>query len=55
MPFRSEAQRRFLWMKHPDIAEKWTAEHGSKIVPSKHPVAEAIKRRRRKQENAHGG
>jgi hypothetical protein len=30
MPFASEKQRRFLWMKHPEIARKWTAEHGSK-------------------------
>ena len=35
MPFRSEKQRRFLWMHHPEIAKKWTKEHGSKIVPSK--------------------
>jgi hypothetical protein len=47
MPFRSEKQRAFLWEKHPDVAEKWTDEYGSKIVPSKHPVAEAIKRRRK--------
>jgi hypothetical protein len=24
MPFRSEKQRRYLWMKHPKIAQKWT-------------------------------
>lgn len=35
MPFRSERQRKFLWATHPDIAKKWTKEHGSKIVPSK--------------------
>lgn len=35
MPFRSEKQRRFLWMHHPEIAKRWTKEHGSKIVPSK--------------------
>jgi len=34
-PFRSEKQRKYLWMKHPEIAKKWTKEHGSKIVPSK--------------------
>lgn len=34
-PFRSEKQRRYLWKFHPDIAERWTKEHGSKIVPSK--------------------
>ena len=32
MPFKSEKQRRYLWAKEPKIAEKWTAEHGSKIV-----------------------
>ena len=35
MPFRSEKQRRYLWMHHPEIEKKWTKEHGSKIVPSK--------------------
>lgn len=29
MPFRSTAQRKFLWAKHPEIAKRWTAEHGS--------------------------
>jgi hypothetical protein len=32
MPFKSEKQRRYLWAKEPQIAEKWTKEHGSKIV-----------------------
>lgn len=32
MPFRSERQRRFMWANHPEIARKWTAEHGSKPV-----------------------
>lgn len=26
MPFKSEKQRRFLWLKHPDIARKWADE-----------------------------
>jgi hypothetical protein len=26
MPFRSEAQRRFLWARHPEIARKWADE-----------------------------
>ena len=30
MPFKSEKQRRYLWAKHPEIARKWTKEHGSK-------------------------
>lgn len=26
MPFKSEKQRKFLWLKHPDIAGRWTEE-----------------------------
>ena len=26
MPFSSEAQRRFMWMHHPEIAQKWVDE-----------------------------
>ena len=26
MPFKSEAQRRLLWAKHPDVAQKWSDE-----------------------------
>lgn len=43
MPFRSEAQRRFLWAKHPDIARRWTDEYGSKIV--EHDVATRLAHR----------
>lgn len=30
MPFQSEAQRRFMWLKHPDIAEAWAHGRSSK-------------------------
>jgi hypothetical protein len=30
MPFQSEAQRRFLWKFHPDIAEAWAHGRSSK-------------------------
>lgn len=30
MPFKSEAQRRFLWANRPDIAERWSKEKGAK-------------------------
>ena len=26
MPFRSKAQARYLFAKHPEVAEKWAAE-----------------------------
>jgi hypothetical protein len=28
MPFKSEAQRRFMWAKHPEIAKKWAHKYG---------------------------
>lgn len=34
MPFSSEKQRRFMWAKHPEIAEKW-AEEGKGHVEKK--------------------
>jgi hypothetical protein len=34
-PFRSEKQRRFLWLKHPDIARRWSEHYGSKIARKK--------------------
>jgi hypothetical protein len=50
MPFKSEAQRRFLWAKHPDIAKRWSQE-------TKSSHAEAAKRRLsslRKEGNKNG-
>ena len=43
MPFRSEKQRRYLWMKHPKIAKDWTKTYGSK------PVGKKKKTKRRKK------
>ena len=42
MPFKSEKQRRFLWLKHPDIAKRWAGE--SKAGESK-THTNALKRR----------
>ena len=33
MPFKSEAQRRYLFAKHPDIAKAWS--HGKSSVTGK--------------------
>lgn len=30
MPFKSEAQRRFLWANRPDIAKRWANKPGAK-------------------------
>ena len=55
MPFRSEAQRRFLFARHPDIAKRWAAEYGTpKNLPkhvktgSKSPAAGRPKSRKRR-------
>ena len=29
MPFKSVAQRKFMYAKHPSIAEKWRKKYGS--------------------------
>lgn len=34
MPYRSEKQRAFMHSQHPEIAERWDAEYGGKIVKS---------------------
>ena len=31
MPFRSEKQRRWMWMHLPELARKWTKKYGSKV------------------------
>ena len=28
MPFKSEAQRKFMYKNHPNIAERWSKEEG---------------------------
>ncbi len=32
MPFKSEAQRKYLWANEPGIARDWTDKHGSGIA-----------------------
>lgn len=29
MPFKSEAQRRYLWMKEPKVAKEWADKYGT--------------------------
>jgi len=31
MPFASEKQRRYLWLKHPEIAREWANEGNKKV------------------------
>jgi len=47
-PFRSEKQRAYMWMKHPEIARKWTKKYGGKIKPKGNAYTEALKEGDRK-------
>lgn len=52
MPYRSEKQRRFMHAEHPEIAARWDAETGGKIVPKdpkKSKVSPAAKARAHKR------
>jgi hypothetical protein len=31
MPFKSVAQRKFMYARHPEIAKRWTKKYGSRI------------------------
>jgi hypothetical protein len=46
VPFSSEAQKRFMWAKHPRIAEAWA--HGKSSVTGKKEPAGQRGRRKRK-------
>ncbi|MEW6171863.1 MAG: hypothetical protein AB1510_02170 [Bacillota bacterium] len=45
MPFKSEAQRRYLWMKHPELARRWAHEYGTPKDLPEHVKRGAIQRR----------
>lgn len=50
MPFKSTAQRKFMYAKHPDIAAKWEDKYGSggKNLP-KHVKKTKSKTRKKRQ------
>tara|TARA_B110000503_G_scaffold58512_1_gene93538 strand:- start:2324 stop:2506 length:183 start_codon:yes stop_codon:yes gene_type:complete len=35
MPFKSEAQKRYLYANNPKLAKKWEAETGSESLPER--------------------
>lgn len=41
MPFKSEAQRRFMWAKHPEMAKEWEAK-------TTQPLPEKVKKDKKK-------
>lgn len=48
MPFKSEAQRRLMWAKHPDIAKRWSIEYPNQgKLPYKKSKSGALKQKGR--------
>ena len=48
MPFQSQAQRRFMYAEHPDIAKRWSREYPNQgPLPEKKPKkgADALRRK----------
>jgi hypothetical protein len=50
MPFQSEAQRRFLFANHPEIAKKWAHE-----FPGKKKLPKHKRKKTRKMTHKRGG
>jgi len=48
MPFKSEAQRRYLWMHHPEVAEEFARSTPKGTKLPYHKKKKKRKRRRRK-------
>lgn len=46
MPFKSEAQRKFMYKNHPEIAERWSKEEGSggELPKRIHPKKKGMQR-----------
>lgn len=46
MPFKSEAQRAYMYSKHPEIAKRWEKETPKDKLPEhvKNPKLEAMKK-----------
>lgn len=44
MPFQSEAQRRFMYAKHPEIAKRWSDEYPDQGKLPEHKENEHTKR-----------
>jgi hypothetical protein len=52
MPFRSEAQRRYMFARHPEIAKRWAKEYGTpKGLPYHVPKKKRSKHRQKLLEN----
>ena len=51
MPFRSAAQAKFLWARHPTIAKRWTKKYGGWEGLPEHVKRKAIKSRLQRRQS----
>jgi len=54
MPFKSEAQRRWMYAKKPEMAKRWQEHTGSKDLPERARVISAAKKMRERHGRAKG-
>jgi len=48
MPFKSQAQRAYMYSQHPDIAQRWRKEYGPQRGLPERAAKRPPKRRRRR-------
>jgi len=49
MPFKSEAQRRFMYARHPEIAKRWERHTRKKKLPKRKRSISAMRRKLKKE------
>lgn len=49
MPYKSVKQRAYLHIHEPELAAKWDARYGGKIVPKKSDNKKSVLKRRAKR------
>ena len=54
MPFKSEAQRRYLWANEPEIARDWTDTYGSRIQKENGGIIKWLEEKRKDLEEKGG-
>lgn len=43
MPYKSDKQRKFMHVQHPDIAKRWDKEYGGKVAGKKATPKKKVK------------
>jgi len=53
MPFQSEAQRRYLWLKHPEVAKRWAHKYGTPKHLPEHKNSKLASAASKKRQKSH--